>query len=756
MIPSPAVFRDTDPRVQDFLQDKFQTLSDLDSLDSLLASVQEHQQQLRSQLNTAESSSASLRTRLSDHSNTLEAAVNSFNARQAHIDRCLPGIASDEAAAAAAELYSIPIEKLRRLDVARAYVALLQEVQSLAATARQSVDAGDPEAALVPYTKLQTLSQGLKVRNDAAEGAAVHILEFVEKTAKGLWSDMKKGLSTDLEELLKKYQWPKEGLDFGAQEMEFKKAFEKLLVLQGPELEHKPENVVLIPLQVLVRPLALRFRFHFEGRRQTNRADKPEWFLSHITNLVTTYSRFMLDHIQPILSQSANPNINQRDAINEFITALLPELRRKINSLLPEITDQAQLLSHFIHELIKFDATMREDFGYAPYSAEPDMTPWKGMTYEVLVVENGFDGWLHVEKEFALARYESIITADDAWEIDYDSVDPADSKPTKSAMRLKDLLETITETYRPLISFSQRLRFLMDIQIAILDQYHDRLSDSIEAFRVLSSTLASYVQGSSKQELESLSGLRGLERLCRVYGSSMYLEDAMRDWNDDIFFLELWEDLTTRSTTTPTTTPLTSDTALFDETATSYSRLRARTETIITDLLTTTLTTDLRAYLRISHWSSTSTSTADTITPELETPLATLSSFSAFLSRALARRVVKRILVAVVAKVEAMVYAGVVVKQQFSVQGGRQLKRDLEEVWRVVGMVLGEEEGGREGKMKGVVRLLTMEVGELRGVVEAVMKGGEEAGRCVESLGLGEGLEVREVREVVGRRVDAW
>lgn len=50
MIPSPAVFRDTDPRVQDFLQDKFQTLSDLDSLDSLLASVQEHQQQLRSQV----------------------------------------------------------------------------------------------------------------------------------------------------------------------------------------------------------------------------------------------------------------------------------------------------------------------------------------------------------------------------------------------------------------------------------------------------------------------------------------------------------------------------------------------------------------------------------------------------------------------------------------------------------------------------------------------------------------------------------
>lgn len=104
----------------------------------------------------------------------------------------------------------------------------------------------------------------------------------------------------------------------------------------------------------------------------------------------------MLDHVQPILAQSSNPDINQRDAINEFITALLPELRRKIHNLLPDIMDQAQLLSHFIHEMITFDATLREDFAYMPYGYEG---PWKGMTHEVLVVENGFTGWLKVEKE---------------------------------------------------------------------------------------------------------------------------------------------------------------------------------------------------------------------------------------------------------------------------------------------------------------------------------------------------------------------
>lgn len=152
----------------------------------------------------------------------------------------------------------------------------------------------------------------------------------------------------------------------------------------------------LLPFEVLVKPLALRFRYHFEGDRPTNRVDKPEWFLAHLTGLVTTYSIFLTDIVQPILSESTNPLISPRDAVSEFITALLPIVRRKTKHLLPQILDQAQLLSHFIHEMIKFDAELREEFFYAPFGCEG---PWKGMTHEVLVVENGFAGWLKVEKE---------------------------------------------------------------------------------------------------------------------------------------------------------------------------------------------------------------------------------------------------------------------------------------------------------------------------------------------------------------------
>jgi hypothetical protein len=44
----------------------------------------------------------------------------------------------------------------------------------------------------------------------------------------------------------------------------------------------------------------------------------------------------------------------------------------------------------------------------------------------------------------ALKRYQSIVEAEDWRDLDYESVDPKATKPTKGAIRVNDLLETIT------------------------------------------------------------------------------------------------------------------------------------------------------------------------------------------------------------------------------------------------------------------------------------------------------------------------
>ena len=71
-------------------------------------------------------------------------------------------------------------------------------------------------------------------------------------------------------------------------------------------------------------------------------------------------------------------------------------LRRKIFTFVPQISDEPQLLSHFIQELISFDTNLRNDWAYDGGHA---MYGWKGLTWEVLVVKGWFGRWLEVEKD---------------------------------------------------------------------------------------------------------------------------------------------------------------------------------------------------------------------------------------------------------------------------------------------------------------------------------------------------------------------
>jgi hypothetical protein len=71
-------------------------------------------------------------------------------------------------------------------------------------------------------------------------------------------------------------------------------------------------------------------------------------------------------------------------------------LRRKIFTYIPQISHQPQLLSHFIHELISFDDTLRDEWGY---TRQVGPSAGKGLTWEVLVKHDWFNRWLSVEKE---------------------------------------------------------------------------------------------------------------------------------------------------------------------------------------------------------------------------------------------------------------------------------------------------------------------------------------------------------------------
>jgi len=434
---------------------------------------------------------------------------------------------------------------------------------------------------------------------------------------------------------------------------------------------------------------------------------------------MNTYGGFFASYLQPIFDERAqivgsDLEWNFCNAPHAFITALLPMIRLKNKTLLPQISNHPQLLSHFVHELMNFDTGVRESWNYLPDPYSNDN--WKGMTWEVLTKQGWFDCWLEVEKDFALARYKDIIDTPDSGHIDYEGVDMSATKPTKAAIRVNDLLETITDRYQPLTSFGQKLRFLIDIQITIFDQFHERLGSALEAYLAMTSTIGRTVQGSDGQA--SVEGVAGLERLCRVFGSAEYLEKKMEDWSNDVFFVELWTELQERVKQNKNNKHLTgdmsvadvasrtsqavatgqpkdgqsgSDGALFDETASAYRRLRLQSESIITSTITSNTLSALKPYSRVSTWTTLSTGSSSSLPPsaDLAPAMRTLSTNISYLSRALGVAPLRRITRQVLIPIQNFIWGNILMRNTFSAAGASQLISDVDHLCSVVDSSLG-------------------------------------------------------------------
>lgn len=713
-----------DVRVQDYLDDRLQSTGDLETLEALLSSIKTQQDLLRKQLNAAKRDHGNALQAAQQHTETLKTKADEFQSKQEDIDTRLLIVTQSETSDVAAAKFQTSMGKLQKLDVVTGYVELLQEVYALKDESIQQLGKSD-EAALAPYRRLQQLRTSLQPLHEAAEGAAPQLLHQIDLEVERLQQTIRTSFAADLEKTLKKIGWPK-ALDTIplALQAEWETNVNRLLDLQRPELEaleqyplQRPSNYeppALLPLELMVAPLGQRFQYHFSGNKPTNRLDKPEYFLQHTADLISGYSDFLHNALQPLLIQRFHGSDlaftpAYVDAISAFITALLPMLKRKLVSFAQQIDGKSQLLSHLVHEVIAFDTSVIVGYAYAPTS--PAM-PWRGLAYYLLDTCGYFQKWLAAERDFALSRYQAIVDAPDAGELDYDSVGVSETKPTKMAINVNDLLETITDRYKPLSSFSEKLRFLVDVQIAIFDMFHQRLHSSLEAYLAMTSSVGRTMHGLSREDQSELHGVRGLDRLCRVFGSAEYLERAMRDWSDDLFFLELWDELQDRAKNRDqvssklgglleiqqkTSSAVGGDDsdgelqgALFDETAAAYHQLRVRSEAIIVETLTYNVREALKAYSRIGSWASLSGNTAGgSVSAELDPLLRLLTEYFGFLSNAVGKVPLRRMNRQVCNAIQSYIWDNVLTRHSFSTAGAAQLKTDVRAICAEIDRYIG-------------------------------------------------------------------
>ncbi|EST05340.1 RINT-1/TIP-1 [Kalmanozyma brasiliensis GHG001] len=329
----------------------------------------------------------------------------------------------------------------------------------------------------------------------------------------------------------------------------------------------------LLTTQCLIEPMLLRFRYHFDGDRSTNRLDKPEWSLSHIASLIRSQAPLFLpaEHGVPgsggavvrLNRAYANASPSRRayrhiDTYAELLHGLLTPLRRKLASTMPSLLDHPSLLAHTVFQSLTFDADLCSTF--PPSLTVLHSAGTRKLSDDILDNPLWFNRWLDGEKQFALRRFEEIIDAPDAWAIgssdslaDDDTFFPSSSetgqRTTKSARSTMEILDAVSERYRPLPSLSQRLSFLAIVQLPILRSYAQRLTRSLDAFESLSSAFARAMPGeivatsTGQGDSDMVRGLRGLGRLVKALLSAQWVCTELERWSDSAAFVEMSEAL---------------------------------------------------------------------------------------------------------------------------------------------------------------------------------------------------------------------
>ena len=117
-----------------------------------------------------------------------------------------------------------------------------------------------------------------------------------------------------------------------------------------------------------------------------------------------------------------------------------------------------------------------------------------------------------------------------------------------------------SDRYRPLPRFGHKTRFLIDVQVPILELYHTRISESLDAFETLSSFLVRAVPGAlagqsghGTDTKRMTTGVEGVQRLVKAFVSAKWMGGVMASWGEDVVssIRKRWNIANSRATVLP-------------------------------------------------------------------------------------------------------------------------------------------------------------------------------------------------------------
>lgn len=426
------------------------------------------------------------------------------------------------------------IQKISELEHLVEYFRVLQDIQDISLELSNCIHSKDEQKIVNLFLSLS----GSPESSDSVIGRlqdvdAPHMKLYARRMAL-YWHDIiKDKLSTEFESILKTIKWPNLGhvIDsFNPSKDALNKLqslAEYLFLVQLPGYDRfmyvklSPSIVcppTSTPIELLVKPFKIRFDYHFNGSRQTNRPDKPEYFFTQILNWAKDNHHFVSEIFQvPAKRACASDNIRL-----DFVRGLVQLCIEKLLDDIEEICLDEQLFAHLIDEILSFEQDIKSVLSY------PNNLP---SAVNVLTQPLFFRKWLSVEEKFTSDKMDLILSDEQnmPWEMldpfgftsitspntaasytSHEELELDELKIPKCADQFVRLLEAMKERYCILPQPQHQLQFL-ELQIELIDNFRRRL---VQLHNASVNTL-------------------------NILNAIFYITSVLREWGENVHYLHL-------------------------------------------------------------------------------------------------------------------------------------------------------------------------------------------------------------------------
>lgn len=210
--------------------------------------------------------------------------------------------------------------------------------------------------------------------------------------------------------------------------------------------------------QVFVKPVLVRFQYHFcSEKSQTNRVDRPEWFIGFVVESIRDRALFIEQEIQPRCSSSKV----MVDVLSHFIRCLVLVSHARLESSWPVLRSDHALLSHTIDEILVGDRALRQEFGYSVQQQQH----WP-MLCDFFHGER-LEHWIQADLHFARTRMtEDLLSAPMAWEASSSSIEYSEC-----AGSVVSLVRMLGDRAGMLTNAHSRELYATNVQVVILREF---------------------------------------------------------------------------------------------------------------------------------------------------------------------------------------------------------------------------------------------------------------------------------------------